>query len=83
MYIVKLKILKFFIGTMPEDYELYYGFTRFAMELNELDLETAKVLPKTDTRFRPDQRYNFILWFIIKFNQNKYYIDCIHIIWII
>jgi len=46
-----------FIGTMPEDYELYYGFTRFAMELNELDLETAKILPKTDTRFRPDQRY--------------------------
>ncbi|XP_022170954.1 oxysterol-binding protein-related protein 6-like isoform X1 [Myzus persicae] len=43
-------------GTMPEDYELYYGFTRFAMELNELDLETAKFLPKTDTRFRPDQR---------------------------
>lgn len=42
---------------MPEDYELYYGFTRFAMELNELDLETAKFLPKTDTRFRPDQRY--------------------------
>lgn len=42
---------------MPEDYELYYGFTRFAMELNELDLETAKILPKTDTRFRPDQRY--------------------------
>lgn len=48
-----------FIGTMPEDYELYYGFTRFAMELNELDLETAKLLPKTDTRFRPDQRYIF------------------------
>lgn len=44
---------------MPEDYELYYGFTRFAMELNELDLETAKILPKTDTRFRPDQRYIF------------------------
>lgn len=44
---------------MPEDYELYYGFTRFAMELNELDSEIAKVLPKTDTRFRPDQRYIF------------------------
>ncbi|XP_050522034.1 oxysterol-binding protein-related protein 6-like isoform X2 [Daktulosphaira vitifoliae] len=43
-------------GTMPEDYELYYGFTRFAMELNELDSELAKYLPKTDTRFRPDQR---------------------------
>lgn len=43
-------------GTMPEDYELYYGFTRFAMELNELDPEMAKYLPPTDTRFRPDQR---------------------------
>lgn len=44
-------------GTMPEDYELYYGFTRFAIELNELDPELAKVLPPTDTRFRPDQRH--------------------------
>ncbi|XP_072156647.1 oxysterol-binding protein-related protein 6 isoform X2 [Bemisia tabaci] len=43
-------------GTMPEDYELYYGFTRFAIELNELDAESAKILPVTDTRFRPDQR---------------------------
>ncbi|XP_065211901.1 oxysterol-binding protein-related protein 6-like isoform X2 [Planococcus citri] len=43
-------------GTMPENYEMYYGFTRFAIELNELDPETAKHLPKTDTRFRPDQR---------------------------
>lgn len=51
--------MNLFIGTMPEDYELYYGFTRFAMELNELDLEIAKILPKTDTRFRPDQRYIF------------------------
>jgi len=48
---------------MPEDYELYYGFTRFAMELNELDLETAKFLPKTDTRFRPDQRYYLLMHF--------------------
>ncbi|XP_065347011.1 oxysterol-binding protein-related protein 6-like isoform X1 [Cloeon dipterum] len=43
-------------GTMPEDYELYYGFTRFAMELNEIDGEMVKYLPCTDTRFRPDQR---------------------------
>lgn len=41
---------------MPENYEMYYGFTRFAIELNELDAEMAKNLPKTDTRFRPDQR---------------------------
>ena len=42
---------------MPEDYELYYGFTRFAIELNELDMEQSRFLPPTDTRFRPDQRY--------------------------
>ncbi|BFZ21724.1 hypothetical protein BsWGS_24762 [Bradybaena similaris] len=43
-------------GAMPESYELYYGFTRFAMELNELDPDMSKFLPPTDTRFRPDQR---------------------------
>lgn len=43
-------------GSMPEDFHLYYGFTRFAMELNELDEDQAKYLPPTDTRFRPDQR---------------------------
>lgn len=43
-------------GAMPEDHELYYGFTRFAIELNELDMEQSRFLPSTDTRFRPDQR---------------------------
>ncbi|KAK3866954.1 hypothetical protein Pcinc_027540 [Petrolisthes cinctipes] len=43
-------------GSMPEDYHLYFGFTRFAMELNELDEDQAKYIPPTDTRFRPDQR---------------------------
>lgn len=46
-----------FLGTMPEEYEMYYGFTRLAMELNEIDPDMAKYLPITDTRFRPDQRY--------------------------
>lgn len=41
---------------MPEDFERYYGFTRFAIELNELDPEMGKYLPCTDTRFRNDQR---------------------------
>lgn len=52
---------------MPEEYEMYYGFTRFAMELNELDPDMAKYLPITDTRFRPDQRYvnNCLLLFIL------------------
>ena len=55
-----------FVGTMPEEYEMYYGFTRFAMELNELDPDMAKYLPITDTRFRPDQRYvnNCLLLFV-------------------
>ncbi|XP_067938149.1 oxysterol-binding protein-related protein 6-like [Watersipora subatra] len=43
-------------GNMPEDCELYYGFTRFAIELNELREEESSYLPRTDTRFRPDQR---------------------------
>ncbi|XP_056145169.1 oxysterol-binding protein-related protein 6 isoform X1 [Lampris incognitus] len=44
-------------GSMPTDYELYYGFTRFAVELNELCPELKDALPPTDARFRPDQRY--------------------------
>ncbi|XP_060910490.1 oxysterol-binding protein-related protein 6 isoform X1 [Labrus mixtus] len=44
-------------GSMPTDYELYYGFTRFAIELNELCPDLKDVLPRTDARFRPDQRH--------------------------
>ncbi|KAK2836134.1 hypothetical protein Q7C36_014003 [Tachysurus vachellii] len=40
----------------PEDYFEYYGFSRYARELNELTPELKAVLPPTDTRFRPDQR---------------------------
>ncbi|XP_053205634.1 oxysterol-binding protein-related protein 7-like isoform X2 [Panonychus citri] len=43
-------------GAMPDDYKLYYGFTRFALELNELTPDLVNKLPITDTRFRPDQR---------------------------
>ncbi|XP_064598083.1 oxysterol-binding protein-related protein 6-like isoform X2 [Liolophura sinensis] len=43
-------------GAMPDDYELYYGFSRFAIELNDPEREHARYLPPTDTRFRPDQR---------------------------
>ncbi|XP_034042047.1 oxysterol-binding protein-related protein 6 isoform X2 [Thalassophryne amazonica] len=45
------------LGSMPTDYELYYGFTRFAIELNEMCPELKDILPRTDARFRPDQRY--------------------------
>jgi len=43
-------------GAMPPDATKYYGFTRFAMELNEIEPDHVGVLPRTDTRFRPDQR---------------------------
>ncbi|XP_051496281.1 oxysterol-binding protein-related protein 7 isoform X2 [Apus apus] len=42
---------------MPPDHERNYGFTQFALELNELTPELRRVLPSTDTRLRPDQRY--------------------------
>ncbi|XP_037704461.1 oxysterol-binding protein-related protein 6 isoform X5 [Choloepus didactylus] len=44
-------------GSMPTNHELYYGFTRFAIELNELDPVLKDLLPPTDARFRPDQRF--------------------------
>ncbi|KAL4708914.1 hypothetical protein ACJJTC_014942, partial [Scirpophaga incertulas] len=43
-------------GAMPPEHEAYYGFTRFAMELNELEPGMRELLPHTDTRLRPDQR---------------------------
>ncbi|KAJ7313653.1 hypothetical protein JRQ81_005233 [Phrynocephalus forsythii] len=42
---------------MPRDSEKNYGFTQFALELNELTPELKRLLPSTDTRLRPDQRY--------------------------
>uniref|UniRef100_A0A670ZDU3 Oxysterol-binding protein n=1 Tax=Pseudonaja textilis TaxID=8673 RepID=A0A670ZDU3_PSETE len=42
---------------MPRDQEKNYGFTQFALELNELTPELKRLLPSTDTRLRPDQRY--------------------------
>ncbi|XP_055031901.2 oxysterol-binding protein-related protein 7 isoform X2 [Misgurnus anguillicaudatus] len=40
----------------PKNYMLYYGFSSFAMEMNELTPELKPLLPPTDTRLRPDQR---------------------------
>ncbi|KAF9277144.1 hypothetical protein BGZ68_009512 [Mortierella alpina] len=37
------------------NHERYYGFTAFTVNLNELTKGLEKVLPRTDTRFRPDQ----------------------------
>jgi len=33
-----------------------YGFTQFAIEMNEITEGERSVLPKSDSRFRPDQR---------------------------
>ncbi|XP_070767360.1 oxysterol-binding protein-related protein 3 isoform X4 [Enoplosus armatus] len=41
---------------MPVDHEQYYGFTKFAIELNEMDPSWKLLLPPTDTRLRVDQR---------------------------
>ncbi|XP_056153195.1 oxysterol-binding protein-related protein 7 [Lampris incognitus] len=40
----------------PKDYLLYYGFSTFALELNELTADLEPLLPPTDSRLRPDQR---------------------------
>ncbi|KAG9346244.1 hypothetical protein JZ751_008069 [Albula glossodonta] len=40
----------------PKDHFTYYGFSSFAMEMNELTPELKPLLPPTDTRLRPDQR---------------------------
>ena len=43
-------------GTLPVDANIHYGFSRFAIELNEILPKERPKLPRTDTRFRPDQR---------------------------
>ncbi|EMP33796.1 Oxysterol-binding protein-related protein 7 [Chelonia mydas] len=47
----------FWQDPMPREHEKNYGFTQFALELNELTPELKRFLPSTDTRLRPDQRY--------------------------
>ncbi|XP_067824927.1 oxysterol-binding protein-related protein 7 [Heptranchias perlo] len=44
-------------NAIPKDHERYYGFTTFARELNELTPDLKRILPLTDSRLRPDQRY--------------------------
>uniref|UniRef100_A0A8C6M1U5 Oxysterol-binding protein n=1 Tax=Nothobranchius furzeri TaxID=105023 RepID=A0A8C6M1U5_NOTFU len=43
-------------NSQPKDYLQFYGFSTFAMELNELTPDLRPFLPPTDTRLRPDQR---------------------------
>lgn len=64
---------------MPPDHELYYGFTRFAMELNELEPGMREILPHTDTRLRyMNKNFNamvygsYLLGFLgLKYGQSK------------
>ena len=44
------------VETLPEYSDHYYGFTQYAIELNELTDDLTEQLPICDTRFRPDQR---------------------------
>ncbi|KAI9482535.1 Oxysterol-binding protein-domain-containing protein [Zychaea mexicana] len=39
-----------------KDYARHFGFTQFATELNEITAIERNKIPKTDTRYRPDQR---------------------------
>ncbi|TMS15150.1 Oxysterol-binding protein-related protein 6 [Larimichthys crocea] len=43
-------------NAQPDDQFDFYGFSRYARELNELTPDLEAVLPPTDTRYRPDQR---------------------------
>lgn len=54
------------VDPMPVDQDQYYGFTQFAMELNELDPIIRPLLPPTDTRFRLDQRLTSVAIFTPK-----------------
>ena len=42
---------------IPLQTDDYYGFSQFAIELNEMETWNPSTLPSTDCRFRPDQRY--------------------------
>ncbi|KAK9766384.1 Oxysterol-binding protein 3 [Basidiobolus ranarum] len=51
----KLEIIWRAHSPHPSSSEMY-GFTQFAMELNEITPDIADKLPQTDTRLRPDQK---------------------------
>uniref|UniRef100_M4ASR9 Oxysterol-binding protein n=1 Tax=Xiphophorus maculatus TaxID=8083 RepID=M4ASR9_XIPMA len=43
-------------NVQPDDHFQYYGFSRYARELNEMTADLEVLLPPTDARFRPDQK---------------------------
>ncbi|KAF9650754.1 hypothetical protein BDM02DRAFT_3092654 [Thelephora ganbajun] len=44
------------ISPFPKNYKDYYGFTSFAITLNEITPDLQRRLPPTDSRYRPDVR---------------------------
>lgn len=44
------------VEPLPPNPTRYYGFTRFAISLNEITDDIKEIIPPTDTRLRPDQR---------------------------
>ena len=44
------------VKPFPKDFEWFYMFTEYAMNLNHLTERMRDELPPTDSRFRPDQR---------------------------
>ena len=54
--ILNISYFSFYLAEMPPNCDLYYGFGYFAIQLNELLEGQNLELPRTDCRFRPDQR---------------------------
>lgn len=44
------------VSDFPKDAPKYYGFTKFAIQLNEVTEDLEGKLPPTDSRLRPDQK---------------------------
>ena len=58
---------------LSADNERYYGFTKFAIELNEILPQHEASLPHTDSRWRPDQQLleQGTFWFVMDYHPLK------------
>lgn len=54
------------LDPLPPHAKEQYGFTDFAVTLNDMVPSMVDFLPPTDTRFRPDQRRDFRTTLIIR-----------------
>uniref|UniRef100_A0A915KM37 PH domain-containing protein n=1 Tax=Romanomermis culicivorax TaxID=13658 RepID=A0A915KM37_ROMCU len=57
MWTGKHKFTLWEVGSLPPNHEKYYGFTYFALSLNEITQDINENLPPTDSRFRTDKRF--------------------------